>query len=356
MPPKQGRSQNKPGFSDAPEPIGTEGKPLSMAQTGCDLNIETTMAYGEKGAMKESNSACLLCRSKDILKVSEIQGQHLVDEWLRSFGIDVGAELGDCKVISLLVCRNCGFRYFQPSTVAGSPALYAQLCRNDWYHCGEKWEHDVALRDVEGATKIIEIGCGSGEFIARARDEKGLSVEGLEQNPDAIERARRRGLAVFAADVRDLALERPAHYDVVCSFQVLEHVSEPREFLDACVALLRPGGKLLLGVPNSESFLRYQLNVLDLPPHHMSRWDAKVMNALPGMFPLRMRALEFEPLARNHVWSYLDAHASRLRPRSLLGRLSRVPKLLGSLNFLVIHSGARRLLLGHTLYVSFTRV
>jgi SAM-dependent methyltransferase len=312
--------------------------------------MNSRFAHDEMGAAR-----CLLCQSRDVSEVDRIQTHTLIDAWRQLYGIDVEEELGDCKSIALYRCHSCGFQYFQPSTAAGSPSLYAQLCKMDWYYGAEKWEHDVALRDIEGATKIIEIGCGSGEFIARARDEKGLPVEGLEQNPEAVEGARRRGLLVSAGDVREIALERPAGYDVVCSFQVLEHVPVPRDFLDSCLALLRPGGKLLLGLPNSRSFLRYQFNLLDLPPHHMSRWDAHIVRELPSIFPLRLRTLRFEPLARNHVCSYLDTHVSRLRPASW-GRPSRVPRLLSLLSVMIIRSGVRRFLLGQTLYASFTRI
>ena len=73
--------------------------------------------------------------------------------------------------------------------------------------------------------------------------------------------------------IEDHADQRPGHYDAVTSFQVLEHVTEPASFLRACVKALRPGGRLLLGVPNNDSFLGLlEDNWLNMPPHHMSLW------------------------------------------------------------------------------------
>jgi SAM-dependent methyltransferase len=296
---------------------------------------------------------CLLCRSDGTRQIDAIEARSLLDAWRQTYGIDIAGEIVGCEKVVLRNCNSCGFQYFQP-LVAGSPALYAALCKMDWYYCPDKWEHDLALDDLGGAKRILEIGCGSGDFMARARDEKGVVVEGVEQNPDAIVAARGRGLLVSPGNVEEIARARRGQFDVVCSFQVLEHVPDPRSFLDSCLALLSPRGKLLLGLPNSESFLRHQFNPLDMPPHHMSRWSARVIEGLPRMFPITLEKLRFEPLARNHAYWYLDAHFSRVRP-SKLASLLRSPVFLRSLSSGLVRTGLRQLLLGQTLYASFTR-
>jgi SAM-dependent methyltransferase len=299
-------------------------------------------------------SQCLLCGSPRVSEVAEIETERIVRAWRSSFGIDVTDEMGGCAGIVLTSCHDCGLQYFEPQA-SGSPSLYVELCRNEWYYGAEKWEHDVALEDIGDARRVLEIGCGSGAFIARARDEKGVTVEGLEQNPDALVEATKRGLCVSCGSVERLARTQTELYDVVCSFQVLEHVPSPRAFIDASLALLAPGGRLLLGLPNSESFLRHQFNPLDMPPHHISRWNSEVLRRLPRIFPMRLETVRFEPLARYHVSFYLDAHFSRIRPRRLADVMRR-PRLLKSFSDALTATGIRRFLLGQTLYASFVRV
>jgi SAM-dependent methyltransferase len=218
---------------------------------------------------------------------------------------------------------------------------------------GPKWEHVVALQDLKGCQRILEIGCGPGSFLAFAREKNGLEIEGVEQNRKAIEEAKRRGLHVRCGTIEQVAMESPDSYDAVCGFQVLEHVARPGDFLKACAAALKSKGKLLLGLPNADSFIRYQINCLDMPPHHMSRWPIKTVEALPRIFPLRVGRIAIEPLAEYHVEYYVDAYVSRVA-RGPLRAFNRpqVKKWLERL----LKRGPRRWLRGQTVYASYERI
>ena len=301
-----------------------------------------------------SAMGCPLCTSPDSLVVKAIEVTPLVEEWSRRFRMDVRGEFHDLERFELLECASCALQYFAPRTLAGPPKLYAQLEKLDWYYLPRKWEHDVALKDLHGCGKALEVGCGFGDFVARARQEETIEMEGLEQNPSAVERARSRGLPVRLLGLQEAAAQFAGQYDAVCSFQVLEHVPDPMEFLEASCALLRPGGKLLLGLPNAGSFLRYEFNPLDLPPHHMTRWSERVLERLPKLFPLRLERLEREPLAEYHVDGYVEAYSSLLARRALVGRLCH-PRAKSLLASFLKRTGARKLLQGHTLYAAFSR-
>jgi hypothetical protein len=112
------------------------------------------------------------------------------------------------------------------------------------------------------------VGAPQADFVVRVRTEKGIPFEGYELNPSAVKAASLHNVELYLDTVESLAKAYPGKYAAVCSFQVLEHLTGPASFLKAAIALLRPAGRLILGMPpNMESFLRHQFNLLDMPPH-----------------------------------------------------------------------------------------
>jgi SAM-dependent methyltransferase len=297
---------------------------------------------------------CPLCQAAETTVQETFEAAKLIREWLNTFGINIQEELRSASEFQLYQCSVCSLGFFKPESLAGSPALYAALQNLAWYYMPRKWEHDIALLDMQGCKKGMEIGCGAGDFIERVWAEKKIPFEGCEQNPAAVEAARRKGLQVHLERSENLAQQHPGSYDVVCAFQVLEHVTRPGEFLEAAYRLLCPGGKLLIGLPNARSFLRHQFNLLDLPPHHMTRWSAKVLTELQWRFPFRLVRIAYEPLADYHIDGYVEAYTSLFANRAF--RVFSNPRVRSLIAGLIRATGIRRTLRGQTIYASFLRV
>jgi SAM-dependent methyltransferase len=119
--------------------------------------------------------------------------------------------------------------------------------------------------------QVLDVGCGDGRFLASMKS-RGWEVEGLETDPVAADLARRRTEGLIHETFLEGAPVAPQSFDLVSLLHVLEHVPDPRETLNAAFDALKPGGLLLLALPNvacaeSEIFgvVWYPL---DLPRHY----------------------------------------------------------------------------------------
>jgi SAM-dependent methyltransferase len=298
---------------------------------------------------------CPLCASSDTRTVRRYDVSQLIREWESRFHVDVRTEFGDLAKFELRKCGQCDLGYFVPESLAGSPALYAQLQQLDWYYMPRKWEHGVALEDLRGSHRALEVGSGTGDFVALARSEAGLDMEGIELNEAAVFRAQQQGRPVRLADLKDLAKQQAGKYDALCSFQVLEHVPDPGEFLRASCTLLRSGGKLVLGVPDADSYIRHEWNLLDMPPHHMSRWSDRVFRRIQDHFPLRLLRVRREPLAAYHVEGYVDTYLAHWEHYGLPRRI-RHSRVRNGVVMCLKRTGAHRLLRGQTVYAFYEKV
>src|SRR5271156_1408539 len=163
---------------------------------------------------------CPLCAGSNTTLQASLEVSPIISRWDKEFGINVRDQFGTVSQIEWYKCRDCALGFFKPDSVAGTPILYESLEKIDWYYPPRKWEHDVALQDMNGSSNGVEIGCGFGAFVSRVKAEKNIPFEGSEQNPSAVRIGQANGAAVTLESMEDLAERRPRGFDVVCSFQV----------------------------------------------------------------------------------------------------------------------------------------
>jgi 2-polyprenyl-3-methyl-5-hydroxy-6-metoxy-1,4-benzoquinol methylase len=166
---------------------------------------------------------------------------------------DIEAIDAECN---LCRCVCCGFIFDSPRPTEQAIAnFYSQDEKYD------SWLEDLKARDALWRRRLkkllphrlpgnlLDIGTGIGQFLHQARPYFS-AVEGTEVSESAIRIARQRyGLEIHRGQVERLELQVGAH-DNITLFHVLEHVPFPAVLIRKCHELLRPGGVLLIAVPN----------------------------------------------------------------------------------------------------------
>jgi SAM-dependent methyltransferase len=96
--------------------------------------------------------------------------------------------------------------------------------------------------------EILENGCGVGMYLKQLAEDAAFAV-GLEIELDRAAKACGRGLSVVNGAGEELPFSA-SKFDLILSHEVLEHVTDDRRCLEEMVRLLKPGGRLVLFVPN----------------------------------------------------------------------------------------------------------
>lgn len=108
-------------------------------------------------------------------------------------------------------------------------------------------------RDLPATGDLLEVGCAYGLFAAHAL-ARGWDVQAMDVSAAAVAHTRTRlGIDVHRGLVDDAPVE-PASLDVVVAWDVIEHVPDPRAFVDRVCSWLVPGGTLALSLPNVASW------------------------------------------------------------------------------------------------------
>jgi SAM-dependent methyltransferase len=161
----------------------------------------------------------------------------------------------------------------------------------------------IRMRELRGMEvgRLLDVGCGKGRFLGAAK-EAGWEVLGVEFAPASAEAARRTyGVEVVVGDFLEVSLE--GDFDVVTMWHVLEHLPHPSAALDRAADLLRPGGRIVISVPNIDSlqarFGGEQWFHLDLP-RHLFHFSPRSLSAIVERAGLRVVRI-------GHVYPEMEA-------------------------------------------------
>jgi SAM-dependent methyltransferase len=243
--------------------------------------------------------------STNTLLERKIDVDSIIELYRNQLGIDVAHYFKRIKEVEVYKCLDTGYRFYYPDFLSGQSEFYEQLqAKFDWYYCPWKWEHEVAARHINSRMKILEVGCGNGDFLKRLKQIKNINGVGLELNQSAVENGQKNGIDIRNQSLQVHAESNAEQYDVVCSFQVLEHVASVKSFWEAQLSCLKRGGKLIVSVPNNNSFVKVDdEGILNMPPHHMGLWTERSLTKLADLYNLMVEEVSYEPF-RVHTSPY----------------------------------------------------
>lgn len=245
--------------------------------------------------------------SEEEIKVEKVFNVSNINKrYIRQFKIDTSKYFQNIEKFYLLKGLKSNYRFFYP-IATGDSFFYEHLQQFDWYYMPWKWEHAIAYKFIKSNDKILEIGCGKGSFLKKISETKTSDVVGLELNKSN----NSNTFPILNESIEEFVMKNNSEYTIICAFQVLEHIPDISSFINNCIKAIKPKGKLILSVPNNDSFIKYSDNLLNMPPHHMGLWNKKSLKNLENYFPLKLKKIIYEPLQEYHKNWYYNIHEKR---------------------------------------------
>lgn len=162
---------------------------------------------------------------------------------------------------SLVRCRRCGLQYLNPRPAPETlgryyPADYAPFNRRG---LAARIKARFMEREIDALwallappARVLDLGCATGDLLQAIRDRGNADVVGIEPSAQAAAIARDRGLDVHTGDLQQAHLP-DASIDVALLSHVIEHLPSPSDTLAELRRIVRPGGRLVLWLPNGDS-------------------------------------------------------------------------------------------------------
>jgi len=195
-------------------------------------------------------------------------------------------------------CRNCETHFINPRpTLSMLTEFYeSSKCLKHWKKIFSSTEdarkNEIFIPRVDRVIELcrkhniltgvlLDIGAGFGTFCEEIKKKNIFSkVIAVEPSKDLAESCRRRGLEVIEKPIEDIDLDK---VNVITSFELIEHLFWPKDFLSACAKALSKDGLLILTTPNIKGFDLLALGKLSnniAGPNHLNYFHPQSLSKL----------------------------------------------------------------------------
>ena len=190
--------------------------------------------------------------------------------------------MSDYKKAHLCQCNNCGFIFSKEiPTKETLDNHYRNYGINQYLSPLTIKRYNQLLDKFEPyrkTNKILDIGCGIGYFLEEAK-KRNWEVYGTEYSEESAKICETKGIKTHKGSL-DSKTYRPEMFDIITSFEVIEHINNPQQELQQFHTIVRKGGLVYVTTPNFNSLLRYRLkssyNVITYP-EHLSYYTPKTL-------------------------------------------------------------------------------
>jgi len=140
---------------------------------------------------------------------------------------------------------------------------------------------------------LLDVGAGNGYFVHVAQRDLGLAATGIEISATAVKFSEDvLGVKLICGDAAD----HTGQYDIVTSFNVIEHVQKPEDHLADLLRLTKTGGYVVITTPNPSCIQRRVVGLKNwkmiCPPHHINLFTMKALTAMTKSADLEIVAHE----------------------------------------------------------------
>lgn len=200
---------------------------------------------------------CAICEKKSRYKVLYKRNFKLKEINKNIFS---ARRLPDGIHYRVLKCLNCGLVFSSPIL---SEAVLKKLYTESKVTYGKQIDdltktYSIYIKKLRnyGVKKgrFLEIGCGDGFLLKEAKKLGYKEVYGVEPSKEAIKMIPYEIRKNIKSELFEKGLFPKNFFDVICFFQTFDHVSDPNEFLENCLEILKPGGHILAFNHNTDSF------------------------------------------------------------------------------------------------------
>jgi SAM-dependent methyltransferase len=234
--------------------------------------------------------ACLVCGQTEAHETFAIEG--ISEKLVTCDGCGLGS------LFPMPSARRIGS--FYPAEYYGSPNAKFEPLVEKVVRTGARNRVKSLTQGLQAGSRVLDIGCGRGVMI-RALLDLGFEAHGVEISEAAAAAVDDRADVRIAADLADANHESNS-FDAVIMWHVLEHLRDPAETLSAIQRILRPGGRLILAVPNFASWQsKWSQNDwfhLDLP-RHLFHFSPTNLSRLIERFGFQCQAVKHFALLQN---------------------------------------------------------
>lgn len=290
--------------------------------------------------------------------VQTISSKDVIEGYLKYFDVKVERYFKDVNTIYVYKCPVTEFEFFYPFGLDGDSEFYEKLSKGAWYYQKQRWEHQKVAEYIKANDKVLEIGSGSGAFASILQSQQKKNYTGLELNDSAVAEALKMNINVLNETMNIHKSKFGNTYDVVCSFQVFEHVSSINELFIDSISVLKQNGKLIVAVPNNDlQFIRKNVlysKYLNMPPHHVNLFNTNSLTKIASIYGLKLESLIKEPIQDMHIDSYLYNKIFRMffKKKLVVGAFWKL-NLHVPLRWLV--KANRNNVIGHTIIATYIK-